>query len=247
MKKFISIFAALLLVASMTVIFAACGEKKEETPATDTTTQTTDTAATDTSKTNEIKEEPKAEEKTEDKAQEHTKTEEKTEQPATGDFLATIVFETSKGTFSIGLFKDTPIASNNMIEKVKAGAYNGLTFHRIMKEFMIQGGDPSGDGTGGGNMEMDPMPNGNMNKKGTIVMASSSPDKPIKFQSDMQFFINTVDNEYLTSKYGFVAFGEVTSGWETIENIASTPVGSDVRGEMSMPQENVTIKKAFVK
>lgn len=236
MKKYISMFVALLLVVGMVTIFAACGEKKEETPATETTTSTETTTTetkTEEPKTEETKEEPKAEEKTEQPA-------------ATGDYLATVVFETNYGTYEIGLYKDTPVASNNMIEKVKAGSYNNLTFHRIIKDFMIQGGDPQGTGTGGGNMQMDPKPAGNTNKKGTISMASSS-GAPLAHQSDCQFFINTGDNLRLDSDYGFVAFGEVTSGWETIEKIASVPVGQGQEPTPSVPLEKVIITKAYVK
>ena len=241
MKKYISMFVALLLVVGMVTIFAACGEKKEETPATETTTSTETTTET---KTEETKEEPKTEEtKEEPKAEETT--------PATGDYLATVVFETNYGTYEIGLYKDTPVASNNMIEKAKAGFYNNLTFHRIIKDFMIQGGDTKGDGTGGGNMQMDPKPAGNTNKKGTIAMASSSQTNPLEHQSDCQFFINTGDNLRLDSDYGFVAFGEVTSGWETIEKIAAVPCtfndAPEPYREQSVPLEKVIITKAYVK
>lgn len=237
MKKYISMFVALLLVVGMVTIFAACGEKKEETPVTETTTST-ETSTTETKteepKTEETKEEPKAEEKAEETTQ------------ATGDYLATVVFETNYGTYEIGLYKDTPVASNNMIEKAKSGFYNNLTFHRIIQDFMIQGGDPQGTGTGGGNMQMDPKPAGNTNKKGTISMASSS-GAPLAHQSDCQFFINTQDNLRLDSDYGFVAFGEVTSGWETIEKIASVPVGQGQEPTPSLPLEKVIITKAYVK
>lgn len=243
MKKFISIFATLLLVASMTVIFAACGEKNEETPA-------TDTVATDTSKTNEVKEEPKTEEKTEDKAQEQTKTEEKTEQPATGDYLATIVFETNHGNIEFGVYADTPIASQNMIDKVKTGFYNNLTFHRVAKNpdgrnFVIQGGDPDGTGMGGGQMGVDPMGN-HSNLTGTIAMASSSRNQPIDNQSDAQFFFNTADNTFLDGM-GFVAFGKVTAGYDVCEKIQNVPCGPGGDGSNSSPIEKVVITKAYVK
>jgi cyclophilin family peptidyl-prolyl cis-trans isomerase len=240
MKKYISMFIALLLVVGMVTIFAACGEKKEETPATETTT--TETTTTET-KTEETKEEPKTEE-----TKEEPKAEEKAEEttPATGDFLATVVFETNYGTYEIGLYKDTPVASNNMIEKVKSGFYNNLTFHRIAKKqagesFVIQGGDPTGNGTGGGNLQMDVIPAGNSNKKWTIALASSSRNKPIEFQSDCQFFINMSDNLFLNDM-GFVAFGIVTSGQETLEKIDKVACDAN-----DMPLEKVIITKAFVK
>ncbi|NTU61780.1 MAG: peptidylprolyl isomerase, partial [Caldiserica bacterium] len=85
----------------------------------------------------------------------------------------TIVFETSMGTFEVSLFAETPIASKNLIEKASSGFYNNLIFHRVIKGFMIQGGDPDGTGAGGGSMGLDQMQVSTMNKKGAISMASS--------------------------------------------------------------------------
>lgn len=164
MKKFITIFAALLLAFSMVAMFAACGEKTEEVANTDTTKTETTEQVKEEPKTEETKQEA-TEEKTEATEQE-TKTEEKTEQPASGEFMATIVFETNHGNIEFGVYSDTPIASQNMIDKVKAGFYNNLTFHRVVKGFVIQGGDPQGTGMGGGQMGVDPI-GGHSNLKGT--------------------------------------------------------------------------------
>lgn len=243
MKKFITIFAALLLAFSMVTMFAACGEKTEEVANTDTTKTETTEQVKEEPKTEETKQEA-TEEKTEATGQE-TKTEEKTEQPASGEFMATIVFETNHGIIEFGVYSDTPVASRNMIDKVKAGFFNNLTFHRVVKGFVIQGGDPQGTGMGGGLMGVDPM-GGHSNLKGTIAMASSSQAKPIADQSDAQFFFNTNDNTFLDGM-GFVAFGKVTAGYDAIEKIENVQCGPGGDGANSSPVEKVVITKAYVK
>jgi peptidyl-prolyl cis-trans isomerase B (cyclophilin B) len=238
MKKLISIFAVLLMVVSMTAIFAACGEKKEEAPVTETTTTETTTETKTEETATETKEEPKAEDKVEEPA------------VSTEDFVKTIVFETNYGNIEFGLYADTPIATQNMIDKVNAGFYNNLTFHRVAKNpdgsnFVIQGGDPQGTGMGGGQMGVDPIGD-HSNLKGTIAMASSSRAQPITDQSDAQFFFNTNDNTFLDG-YGFIAFGVVTSGYDVCEKIQNVPCGPGGDGSNSSPIEPVVITKAYVK
>jgi cyclophilin family peptidyl-prolyl cis-trans isomerase len=156
-----------------------------------------------------------------------------------------VVFETNQGTYEVTLNTNTPIATGNMVNKIMAGFYNNLTFHRIVNGFVIQGGDPEGTGMGGGQMKMDPIGK-NSNLKGTISMASGSRNKPISDQSDAQFFINTADNVRLDD-YGFVAFGRVTKGYEVVEKIENVKCVRGNDGAMSSPVEKVIITKAWVK
>lgn len=156
-----------------------------------------------------------------------------------------VVFETNLGTFEVTLEESTPVATNNMLAKAKAGFFNNLTFHRVVNGFVIQGGDPEGTGMGGGEMKMDPIGK-NSNLKGTIAMASASRNKPISDQSDAQFFINTADNVRLND-YGFVAFGKVTKGYETIEKIENVRCVRGNDGAMSSPVEKVVMTKVWVK
>lgn len=156
-----------------------------------------------------------------------------------------VVFETNHGTYEVTLNTNTPIATGNLVNKIMAGFYNNLTFHRIVKGFVIQGGDPEGTGMGGGQMKMDPIGK-NSNLKGTISMASGSRNKPISDQSDAQFFINTADNVRLDD-YGFVAFGKVTKGYEVVEKIENVKCDRGNDGAMSSPVEKVIITKAWVK
>ena len=110
------------------------------------------------------------------------------EKPAAGDKVA--VLHTSMGDISIRLFPEAaPKAVENFTDLAKQGYYDGLTFHRVMKDFMIQGGDPKGDGTGGeskwGEAFVDEFDQKLMNLRGSLSMANSGPDT-----NGSQFFIN---------------------------------------------------------
>lgn len=126
--------------------------------------------------------------------------------------------------------KNAPITVNNFINLVNSGFYDGLTFHRIIKGFMIQGGDPNGDGTGGsdktikGEFKKNGITNNISHKRGVISMARSN-----KFDSaSSQFFICQEDSKYLDGNYA--AFGEVTSGIEVVDKIANTIKAVDNNG-----------------
>ncbi len=130
------------------------------------------------------------------------------------------------GTVALELDADTaPISVTNFIELAKAGFYDGLTFHRIIEGFMIQGGDPEGTGFGGaenpikGEFEANGVKNDISHKRGVISMARSKDYN----SASSQFFIVHQDSEYLDGSYA--AFGHVTSGMEGVDAIAeNTPV-----------------------
>lgn len=116
--------------------------------------------------------------------------------------------------------KNAPITTKNFIELVTKRFYNGLTFHRVIKGFMIQGGDPKGNGTGGpgysikGEFKNNGVENPISHKRGVISMARSQ-----KFDSaGSQFFIMHKDGEFLDGNYA--AFGKVISGMEVVDSIA---------------------------
>ena len=131
------------------------------------------------------------------------------------------------GTIALELDADAaPISVTNFIELAKSGFYDGLTFHRIIEGFMIQGGDPKGDGTGGsenpirGEFEANGVKNKISHKRGVISMARRSGDYN---SASSQFFIMHKDNDTLDG--GYAAFGHVTSGMEVVDAIAeNTPV-----------------------
>lgn len=111
--------------------------------------------------------------------------------------------------------KDAPITVNNFVYLAGLEFYDGLTFHRVINGFMIQGGDPLGNGTGGpGYQFQDEIHANNRNVRGAIAMANSGPNT-----NGSQFFINQVDNDYLDDKH--TVFGNVTEGLEVVDKIAS--------------------------
>jgi peptidyl-prolyl cis-trans isomerase B (cyclophilin B) len=131
------------------------------------------------------------------------------------------------GTIALELDADTaPITVTNFIELAKSGFYDGLTFHRIIEGFMIQGGDPLGNGTGGsenpikGEFEANGVKNGISHQRGVISMARQASNYN---SASSQFFIMHEDNDSLDG--GYAAFGHVTSGMEVVDAIAeNTPV-----------------------
>lgn len=133
------------------------------------------------------------------------------------------------GTIKLELDADTaPVTVTNFISLAKDGFYDGLTFHRIISGFMIQGGDPLGNGTGGsdknikGEFSENGVENDISHKRGVISMArSSDPDS-----ASSQFFIVHEDSLFLDGNYA--AFGHVTEGMEIVDKICEdTPVQDD--------------------
>ncbi|MCE5193340.1 MAG: peptidylprolyl isomerase [Candidatus Cryosericum sp.] len=143
--------------------------------------------------------------------------------------------ETSKGVMTLELYTArAPRTVEQFMATVNAGKYDGLKFHRIIKDFMIQGGDPLGTGTGGGSVKFE----GSDVKHvpGVISMAAQQAHVD---QSDMQFFIMTGTADQLDGNY--TAFGHVTEGMDVLSAIAATPVGPAPWGERSRPLEDVYI------
>lgn len=136
-----------------------------------------------------------------------------------------------------------PETVNNFVILTKSGFYDGLTFHRIIKGFMVQGGDPKGDGTGGSkkNIKGEFSSNGFSKNtlshtRGVISMARSADPN----SASSQFFIMDGDQTSLDGDYA--AFGKLVSGDETIDKIANTPVKANKYDEVSTPTEIVKIK-----
>jgi len=139
-------------------------------------------------------------------------------------------FKTSKGDFTVRLFADVaPNTVNSFVFLAKQGFYNNTTFHRVVSNFVIQGGDPTGTGTGGPGYQTQDEPNELRNKKGTIAMAKVSGQT----QFGSQFFINLKDNPSLDydnpSANKFYPFGEVVSGMDVVEAIGRVQVGQGDR------------------
>ena len=144
------------------------------------------------------------------------------------------------GTIDVQLDADTaPITVTNFIKLVQENFYDGLTFHRIMDGFMIQGGDPLGNGTGGsdqtikGEFKNNKVENNISHKRGVISMArSSDPDS-----ASSQFFIVQTDSTFLDGDYA--AFGEVTSGMDVVDAICKDAKPTDDNGTIPADQQPV--------
>ncbi len=137
--------------------------------------------------------------------------------------------------------KNAPNTVNNFIELAKKGFYDGLTFHRIIPGFMIQGGDPRGNGTGGpsyrikGEFKANGFSNNLSHTRGVISMARSSHYD----SAGSQFFIMHADAPYLDGQYA--AFGKVIQGMDVVDKIAGVKVDS-----YDFPLEKVIIEKMIV-
>lgn len=150
--------------------------------------------------------------------------------------MSEVLLQTTLGDIRIRLFEDTmPITAGNFRKLVEKGFYNGVVFHRVIPDFMIQGGDPTGTGRGGpGYSIKDEFAPGNHNGRGTISMANAGPDT-----GGSQFFINVVDNGRLDPKHP--VFGQVVAGLEVADAISRTP-----RNRQDRPLKDVAITRATV-
>src|SRR3989344_4435771 len=147
-----------------------------------------------------------------------------------------VVLETSIGDIKIELFEDTmPVTAGNFKKLVNSKFYDSVIFHRVIPNFMIQGGDPTGTGRGGsGYVIRDEFTNNNKNDRGTISMANAGPNT-----GGSQFFINTVNNNFLDSKHP--VFGKVIDGMEVVDKISKVK-----RDQNDKPIENIVILKAYI-
>lgn len=144
------------------------------------------------------------------------------------------VLKTTVGEVTVELnAAKTPITVNNFVSLSKSGFYNNTIFHRVIKGFMIQGGDPKGDGTGGPSYKFDDEPFDGEYTRGTIAMANAGPNT-----NGSQFFI--MHQDYKLSK-NYVIFGNVVKGLEIVDKIATAEVTAGPSGEPSKPVTPVKI------
>jgi len=149
------------------------------------------------------------------------------------------VLRTTAGEITIDLFADkTPKTVNNFVYLSKNGFYNGTIFHRVIKDFMIQGGDPKGNGTGGPGYKFADEPFEGEYLRGTVAMANSGPDT-----NGSQFFI--MHQDYNLPK-NYVIFGQVVEGLTTVDQIAEAEVTRSASNENSKPIEPVKIESVEI-
>lgn len=152
-------------------------------------------------------------------------------------YTATVA--TNKGTFAIELFdEEAPVAANSFVCLARAGFFDGVVFHRIVAGFVIQGGDPTGSGSGGPGYQFDDEPVTRPYSRGTVAMANSGPDT-----NGSQFFVCLADVGLPPS---YTVFGTVTSGMETVDAIAAVETGPGGDGQMSAPLEPVVMESVTI-
>ena len=149
-----------------------------------------------------------------------------------------LVFETSCGDFTVTLDqKSAPKTAASLVALAKAGFYDGTTFHRVVPGFVIQGGDPTGTGTGGpGYQTVDPPPTDTQYSEAVVAMAKGAADPA--GASGSQFFVVTAPDAGLPPEYAVV--GNVTEGMETVSAIEALGTGD------GPPSQPVVIEKVTV-
>ncbi|MEW6758551.1 MAG: peptidylprolyl isomerase [Acidobacteriota bacterium] len=154
--------------------------------------------------------------------------------------MATVTLHTNHGDIALKLYADkAPKACENFSTHARNGFYNGVIFHRVIQNFMIQGGDPSGTGRGGksiwGGSFEDEVRNGlGFTKKGLLAMANAGPNT-----NGSQFFITLAPTAWLNDKH--TIFGEVESGMDVVEAI-----GRCAKGPGDRPLQDVVIERCTV-
>jgi cyclophilin family peptidyl-prolyl cis-trans isomerase len=154
-------------------------------------------------------------------------------------YVATI--NTSLGSMKADLFaNEAPMTVNNFVFLAQQGYYDGSPFHRIIKGFMVQTGDPvKRDGTGGPGYRFQDEPVKRNYERGTLAMANAGPNT-----NGSQFFIVQGTNVNLPKNY--TIFGKLTDGLDTLDKLANVPVGPSPGGEQSKPQQEVDITSITV-
>jgi peptidylprolyl isomerase len=152
-----------------------------------------------------------------------------------------VVLETNQGVIEIRLMPDiAPKACENFTKLVEQGYYNGLIFHRVIKNFMIQGGDPTGTGMGGQSIWGKPFEDEvrqdvQFDRPGILAMANAGPNT-----NGSQFFITTAVTPWLNMRH--TIFGDVISGYDVVQKIEFTPTGPSDK-----PITEQKIIKAYIK
>lgn len=146
-------------------------------------------------------------------------------------------FKTSQGDFRLELFEDkAPKTTGNFIKLAESGFYNGLIFHRVINDFMIQGGCPNGTGTAGPGYTIDDEFHLELkhDSPGILSMANAGPNT-----GGSQFFVTLVPTEWLDDRHA--VFGKVVEGMDVVGAIGKVPTGA-----MDRPSEDVVIEKVVV-
>jgi peptidyl-prolyl cis-trans isomerase B (cyclophilin B) len=147
--------------------------------------------------------------------------------------MTTATLQTNHGEIGLELFDDdAPKTVDNFTKLAREGFYDGVIFHRVIPDFMIQGGDPTGTGTGGPGYQFEDEFNEHRVERGALAMANAGPNT-----NGSQFFIVTTEAApWLDGKH--TVFGRVTSGMDVVDRISSVP-----RDARDKPRDDVTIER----
>jgi cyclophilin family peptidyl-prolyl cis-trans isomerase len=153
----------------------------------------------------------------------------------------TTVIETTQGTIRAELFPgDAPKTVNNFVFLARQGYYDGVPFHRVIRGFMIQTGDPTGTGSGGPGYRFEDEPIRRDYAAGTLAMANAGPNT-----NGSQFFICHHDLRGRLPK-SYTIFGQVTEGMDVVNQLADVPVLASRSGEASSPSEPIRIDRVTI-
>ena len=153
----------------------------------------------------------------------------------------TAIISTNKGDITLELFaSEAPTTVNNFVFLAREGFYDGVIFHRVIRDFMIQTGDPTGTGSGGPGYRFNDEPVTRSYSKGIVAMANAGPNT-----NGSQFFI--VHGTSVGLAPAFTIFGQVTLGMDTVDQLANTPVRASASGELSVPTETLRIQSIEIR
>ncbi len=158
-----------------------------------------------------------------------------------------ITIKTSHGDIGVELFDDkAPISAENFLQYARDGHYDGTIFHRVIPNFMVQGGgmDESMNSKPTREPIKNEADNGESNLRGTLAMARTS----VVDSATSQFFINLRDNDFLnhgSRDFGYAVFGRVASGMDIVDKIAAVETGNRA-GHQDVPVETVTILEVTI-
>jgi len=150
----------------------------------------------------------------------------------------TVTIETNHGTITAEMFEDlVPETVGNFLKLARDGFYDGVVFHRVIDDFMIQGGDPTGTGRGGPGYTIDDEfhPDLQHTEAGLLSMANAGPNT-----GGSQFFITLAPTPWLDGKHSI--FGKVTDGMDVVETIGKVPTGGGDRPREDVVMEKVTVQ-----
>ena len=241
LSKYSLILALILLIPAVFYLTGCNQEETQNETATETASET-DQGTEETPTADAATEEPSAEETTNDQiTNDETSSNDEAVEKKGGNPV--VIIKTTKGDIKVELDREkAPISTDNFLAYVEDGYYDGTIFHRVINNFMIQGGGFMADGQQKPTKApvKNEADNGLKNKRGTIAMARTG----VVDSATSQFFINTVDNDFLNHgkrDFGYAVFGKVVDGMDVVDAIAVVPTGPG-----DVPDDQIVIESVTV-